>query len=481
MPFARNRMMRRHMLAGTGGVLGALALAACGAAVPTGDGDAPAAKEEEAPKAEEQKPMEKVTVSVRWISNDLTLVEPFYENLVVSRFYENYDNIELDWVGDTYRDTMSQLNTQLAAGDAPDVFHNDGVFFARNRDVGYIRSLTEYTKRDGAQLEGIRGPEFFSDEKQDVYGVSMGVGCAAFAYNTDIFDRYGINRLPAEGIDWNPGDGGTLLEIASDITAKGQNEDPRIWGWFNNKQATFDILGMLLQNGTNFLSDDYRRSRAHEAEFIDVIQFLWDLEFKHRVAPDPDERAEFNASIPEGTTYHGPFAWQRSAMMNLGLGQSGSWGSPEPEKLPIVAVQYIQGPANNKVPGGGRVVEMWGSTEVPDEAWEVMKFPLVDHEIQVGVFSILRDGLPANTNTWDDARLLEKSGRPPREVEAYMAPLKEGRGQYWQVNGVWLEWWRAFRGNMNRAWALEVTVEEAMQQASKESQAVLDEYYASQD
>lgn len=470
---------RRRMLAGTGGVFGAIALAACGTAMPAGSGDMPE-QTDEAPAAEEQAPAEKVTVSVRWISNDLTLVEPFYENLVVARFYENYDNIELDWVGDTYRDTMSQLNTQLAAGDAPDVFHNDGVFFARNRDVGYIRSLTEYTKRDGAQLEGIRGPEFFSDEKQDVYGVSMGVGCAALAYNTDIFDRYGINRLPPEGIDWNPGDGGTLLEIATDITAKGQNEDPRIWGWFNNKQATFDILGMLLQNGTNFLSDDYRRSRAHEAEFIDVIQFLWDLEFKHRVAPDPDERAEFNASIPEGTTYHGPFAWQRSAMMNLGLGQSGSWGSPDPESLPIVAVQYIQGPVNNKVPGGGRVVEMWGSTEVPDEAWEVMKFPLVDHEIQVGVFSILRDGLPANTNTWDDPRLLEKSGRPPREVEAYMAPLREGRGQYWQVNGVWLEWWRAFRGNMNRAWALEVTVEEAMQQASKESQAVLDEYYASQ-
>ena len=100
-------------------------------------------------------------------------------------------------------------------------------------------------------------------------------------------------------------------------------------------------------------------------------------------------------AFPKGPGYHGPFAWQRAAMMNLGLGQSGSWGSPEPEKLPIEAVQFINGPANSKVPGGGRVVEMWGSTEVPDEAWEVMKFPLVDHEVQVGVFTILRDGLPA--------------------------------------------------------------------------------------
>ena len=49
-----------------------------------------------------------------------------------------------------------------------------------------------------------------------------------------------------------------------------------------------------------------------------------------------------------------------------------------------------------------------------------------------------------------------KSGRPPREVEAYMAPLRAGLGQYWQVNGVWLEWIRAFRGQQARAWAQEV-------------------------
>ena len=480
MPFARSRMTRRHMLAGTGGVLGALALAACGQAMPAESGEMPE-KAEEATKAEEQKPMEKVTVSVKWISNDLTLVEPFYEKLIVARFNENYPNIDLDWVGDTYRDTMSQLNTQLAAGDAPDVFHNDGVFFARNRDVGYARAITEYIKRDSGQLQGIRGPEFFTDEKQDVYGVSMNVGGAAFAYNTDHFDRYGINRLPAEGIDWNPDDGGTLLEIASEITGRGENEDPKIWGFFSNKQITFDVLGMLIQNGTNFLTDDFRRSRIHEPEFIATIQFLHDLEFKHRVSPTPDDVADLNASLPEGSTYHSPFAWQRASTMNLGIGQSGSWGSPDPDSLPIVAVQYLNGPANSVVPGGGRIVEMWGSTEVPDEAWEVMKFPLVDHEVQVAVFTILRDGLPANTNTWNDPRLLERSGRPPREVEAYMAPHLEGLGQYWQVNGVWLEWVRAFRGQQARAWAQEITVEEAMQTASKEAQVFLDEYYAEQD
>ena len=101
------------MLAGTGGVLGAIALAACGTAMPAESGEMPE-KAEEAAKAEEPAPAEKVTVSVRWISNDLTLVEPFYENLVVARFYENYDNIELDWVGDTY--PRHHEPTQYAVG-----------------------------------------------------------------------------------------------------------------------------------------------------------------------------------------------------------------------------------------------------------------------------------------------------------------------------------------------------------------------------
>ena len=167
---------------------------------------------------------------------------------------------------------------------------------------------------------------------------------------------------------------------------------------------------MLLQNGTNFLSDDYRRSRIHEPEFCrgdPVSCGTWSSSIGSRQIPTTLQ--SFNASIPEGSGYHGPFAWQRAAMMNLGLGQSGSLGFAGTGKNYLskrCSSSMVQPTA--RYLAVGRVVEMWGSTEVPDEAWEVMKFPLVDHEVQVGVFTILRDGLPANTNTWDDARLLEK-------------------------------------------------------------------------
>ena len=50
MPFARSRMTRRHMLAGTGGVLGAIALAACGTAMPAESGEMPEKAEETKPK-----------------------------------------------------------------------------------------------------------------------------------------------------------------------------------------------------------------------------------------------------------------------------------------------------------------------------------------------------------------------------------------------------------------------------------------------
>ena len=58
-----------------------------------------------------------------------------------------------------------------------------------------------------------------------------------------------------------------------------------------------------------------------------------------------------------------------------------------------------------------------------------------------------------------------------------MATLREGKGYYWQVNGVWSAWISAYRTGQRAIWAGEVTVEEAMQQASKVAQAALDEYY----
>jgi ABC-type glycerol-3-phosphate transport system substrate-binding protein len=254
-------------------------------------------------------------------------------------------------------------------------------------------------------------------------------------------------------------------------------ETDQIWGFFNNKQVTADVLGFLGQNGATFLSEDHTKSTMHEPEFIEVIQFLWNLEFKWRVSPTADDVSAITENVEPGKAYHAPFAYQRTAMMNLLLGQESAWGSPQVEEMPIHAVPMVKGKVD-KVPAVGACFYLWSQTKVPDEGWELMKFYVTDDESQLGQYTINNYGLPVKRTVWDDSRLETEKSRPPRELDAYLEPLRSGAFFTFQINAVWLPYIRAFGAHRARAWNQEATVEEAMRDASKEVQALLDEYYA---
>ena len=72
----------------------------------------------------------------------------------------------------------------------------------------------------------------------------------------------------------------------------------------------------------------------------------------------------------------------------------------------------------------------------------------------------------------------EQKARPPRELEPITEPIGEGKGfmtqlypNYGEIRGVYLE-------AMRSVWKHEQTVAEAMQNAGKQMQAMLDEYYS---
>ena len=145
-----------------------------------------------------------------------------------------------------------------------------------------------------ATLQGVIGPEFFRDPDGSTWGISSSIGGVATAYNTAHFDKFGVNRLPEGGLelesDWTAV---SSWKMAQELTNRGSTEADPVWGFFNNKQITGDVLSLLVQNGTNFLSDDYRRSRIHEPEFMEVVEFLHNLEFKWQVSPDPEAGSAF--------------------------------------------------------------------------------------------------------------------------------------------------------------------------------------------
>ena len=145
MTMSKSHLTRRSVLAGIAGSVGIMAAAACAQGAATQMPAEEAKAEAEEPKQAEKAPvMETVMVRAGWISNDASVIDSFYGDLLVASFEEAHPNIKVDWEGAPAREHHAKLATQLAANEAPDVFHSDGVRYALFRDSGFISDLAPF-------------------------------------------------------------------------------------------------------------------------------------------------------------------------------------------------------------------------------------------------------------------------------------------------------------------------------------------------
>ena len=217
-----------------------------------------------------------------------------FEDLVLGPFKELHPNITVNWQSMAYRALMEKQVVELAAGSSPDILGPEPTRYPQYRDAGYIADLTPFVQRDAAALADVVGIDWLQDPEGKSWTFPYGVLATIQIYNTALLDKFGINEPPKS---WNPSDGGELLETAREITQRSSADQNPIWGFYSRNDSTTEVPTMLIQNGTNFVSDDYSRFRLHEPEFIDVIQFLYDLEFKYRVKPTRDDVAALNDTI----------------------------------------------------------------------------------------------------------------------------------------------------------------------------------------
>jgi ABC-type glycerol-3-phosphate transport system substrate-binding protein len=470
----RFAMTRRGLLATTAGASSVLALAACGQM------QAPAAAPEaaEAPKSEDMPKMEEATVNVNWVVNIHENAGAF-EDLVLGPFQELHPNITVNWQSLAYRVLMEKQVVELAAGSSPDILGPEPTRYPQYRDAGYITDLSPFVQRDAAALADVVGIDWLQDPEGKLWTFPYGVLATIQIYNTALLDKFGINEPPKS---WNPSDGGELLEIAREITQRSSADQNPIWGFYSRNDSTTEVPTMLIQNGTNFVSEDYSRFRLHEPEFIDVIQFLYDLEFRYRVKPTREDVAALNDTIPAEQRRDSPFVHQRAAVFHTWFNTESGWNVPGVEELPVKARRFpahtVKSTHSDAVGSYTPVQYMWSGAKYPDATWELIKFVSTDIEVQVGVTTLLNYGMPVIRSAWDDPRLAEQKARPPRELTPITEPIGEGNGFMTQIYPNYVDIRRVYLDHMNMAWKQEMTVAEAMQSAGKIMQAMIDEYYA---
>ena len=282
-----------------------------------------------------------------------------------------------DW--DSY---WAKLQTDLAGGNAPDVFLMDGPLYPDYQTRDQLLDLSPLIARDGfdtGQLVDLAVKDFTAPDGH-LYGLPRDLNTIALFYNKAMFDAAGLS-YPDASWDW-----AKLVEAATKLT-KTSGDKTSQWGFYTETSDMENLWSSLVwQAGGDILSADKKTVVIDTAEAAAGIQFLQDLIYKDKVMAQP---------VAGGT---GDMFENGQAAMEA----NGSWLVPTHEAAGINfgVAPLPKGPAGQATSVNPSGVVAYKGTKSPDAAWEFIKC-YTGPKLQAMVAS-LKASMPANKQVLAD-------------------------------------------------------------------------------
>lgn len=149
---------------------------------------------------------------------------------IIDGFKTAYPHITLVIDEAPWGDFTKKITTQIAGGNAPDIWFQENAAVLGYGDMGAAEDLMPYIKRD-LKLEEYASNLFSAQEGEKVWGVPHGGNPIALAYNKDIFDAADV---PYPTDDWTYED---MIEAAKLLTKD------------TNGDGATDVYGLLTAGG----------------------------------------------------------------------------------------------------------------------------------------------------------------------------------------------------------------------------------------
>ena len=301
---------------------------------------------------------------------------------IVDAFHALNPNITVkvsvaDW--DSY---WPKLQTDLAGGNAPDVFLMDGPLYPDYQTRDQLLDLTPFIARDGfdtGQLvdQAVQG---FTAPDGHLYGLPRDLNTIALFYNKAMFDAAGL-PYPDATWDWDK-----LREVAAKLTKTADGTTSQ-WGFYTETSDMENYWSSLVwQAGGEILGPDRQTVLIDSDEAAAGIQFLQDLIYKDKVMAQP---------VAGGA---GDLFENGQAAMEA----NGSWLVPTHEAagLSFGVAPLPKGPAGQATSVNPSGVVAYKGSKAPDAAWEFIKC-YTGPELQAMVAS-LKASMPANKQVLTD-------------------------------------------------------------------------------
>jgi multiple sugar transport system substrate-binding protein len=291
-------------------------------------------------------------------------------------FEKAHPNITVTIQQADYDQYWQKLDTQLAAGVAPDVFWSDLTYFPHYAVEGQLMDITPMMQKDHLDTS-IYYPALLKQYTYQgkYYGLPKDWDTIALFYNKTILQKMGIT-VPAN-LTWNPTDGGSFVKLAQQLTIDKNGLHPNQAGFNASAISQYGFISANLNqeiywnymamNGGTFMDKPFgQRFLYNQPANVQALQFLVDLITKWHVSPSA---AETNNS---GDAMTQLFARGKVAMI-----ETGSWNVSYLSKqvnFPFGIMELPVGPRGRISVLNGLSDSIYAKTAHPQEAWELFKW-----------------------------------------------------------------------------------------------------------
>ncbi|MBW7452829.1 extracellular solute-binding protein [Paenibacillus sepulcri] len=368
---------------------------------------------------------------------------------IIKKFNETNPNIKVTVEVTPFEQYWTKLETSAAGKSLPDLFWMNPANFLKYASNGQLSPISDKIEAD--QIDMTNYPQSLIDLYTfdgNVYSFPKDLDTIGLWYNKVMFDEAGI-PYPDDTWDWNK-----LLEAAQKLTdpAKG------VYGFAAPNDQQQVMYNFIFQNEGHVISGDKKSLGYNEPESLEAMQFLNDLVLKYKVSPTLQQMTDNTTNVL--------FESGKVAMITAGSWNQIEFAQNEYTKDKVDVAPLPKGKKKATVINGlGNVIA--ANTKHPEEAWLFSKFlgskEAADIQAESGAV------IPAFNGTQGPF----VSSNPSFNLQVFVDAM-----EYSVPYPISIETrkWQQFEIDyFKRAWAGEISVEEAAKLVTEEGNKVLAE------
>lgn len=386
---------------------------------------------------------------------------------LIEQFEKQHPNITVKTQSAPYGQFYQKLDTQIAAGQAPDVWLSDGVYVMKYAQRGAAKDLTDWIARD-LKADEYYGLDFNKDADGRFWGVPQGIQVGVLFYNKELFDKAGV-AYPSDEWTWED-----LKSSAAKLTVDAGGKTAEDSGFDAASVNQFGLTFFSITEGWFSVMKSYGGGTLDEKAENSIINspenkqaFEWMVDGMQRgIITDPVDLKSFQSNtavFPSG-----------SAAMRIGIYARVQAANEAGLNYDVALLP--KGPDGKRVSpviANSWVVNQKSSDEKAEAAWEWIKYWATEDDVQKQ-WTELGEAVPVKKSVAESEVFL-KAGEQPANRQAFLDSLEFA--QTLDNNAVWEEWVGKFNEHAERAFLGDATIDQALSEADAAVQAVLDDFY----